>query len=152
VSAALAATHRLARVAELLAASPSADARAHAADLRKWLSDPDKGTLDAALGLSLGRGENDPRDDLLRQKRDTLLIVIANKISADKDVSIQARILHSRLSTYYTGRWRFDRVKESNPYQPAALECFLCEIFRLKDHLPVVGSLRRILRATKSGF
>jgi hypothetical protein len=149
MSAALAAARRLARLAELLASSADDDARAHAAGLRRWLSDPDKGTLDDALGLSLGRGENDPRDDLLRQKRDTLLTVVAHKLSPDKDVTVQARVLHRTLSIYHGGRWRHDRVKSANPYQPAVLECFLFEIFRLKDYLPVAGSLRRILRATK---
>jgi hypothetical protein len=149
---ALAAARRIARVIEPLRRLGSPDALAVAAGLERWLTDADKSSLDAALGLSLRRGENDPRDDLLRQKRDTLLTVVANKVAPDKDVTVQARVLHSRLSTYYTGRWRFDRVKELNPYQPAALECFLFEIFRLKDHVPVTGSLRRILRATKSGF
>jgi hypothetical protein len=146
---ALAATRRLARLADYLATSPSADARAHADGLRRWLSDPDKGTMDAALGLSLGRGENDPRDDLLRQKRDTLLIVVANKVAPDKDTSVQARVLHRTLSIYHGGRWRHDRVKPTNPYRDNVIEYFMFEIFRLKDHLPVAPSLRRILRATK---
>jgi hypothetical protein len=146
---ALVAARRLARLAELLASSADDDARAHAAGLRRWLSDPDKGTVDAALGLTLGRGSNDPRDDIRRERRDSLLAAVAEKLAPGADDCERARVLHTRLSTYHTGRWRHDRVKPTNPYQPTALECFLFEIFRLKDHLPVAGSLRRILRATK---
>jgi hypothetical protein len=152
MSNALAATRRIARVIEPLRRLGTPDALAVAAGLESWIQDPDKGTVDAALGLSLGRGENDPRDDLLRQKRDTLLTVVANKLSPDKDVTVQARVLHRTLSIYHGGRWRHDRVKPTNPYRDNVIEFFLFEIFRLKDHLPVVGSTRRILRATKSGF
>jgi hypothetical protein len=74
---ALVAARRLARLAELLASSADDDARAHAAGLRRWLSDPDKGTVDAALGLTLGRGSNDPRDDIRRERRDSLLAAVA---------------------------------------------------------------------------
>jgi hypothetical protein len=149
---ALTAARRIARVIEPLRRLGSPDALAVAAGLERWLTDADKGSLDAALGLSLGRGENDPRDDLLRQKRDTLLIVVAHKLASDKDVTIQARVLHRTLSIYHGGRWRHDRVKPINPYRNGAIEFFLFEIFRRKDHLPVTGSLRRILRATKSVF
>jgi hypothetical protein len=149
---ALAAARRIARVIEPLRRLGSPDATALAAGLESWLSDPDKPTLDDALGLALGRGGNDPRDDLRRQRRDSLLAEVAHKLAPGADDCEAARVLHARLSAYASGRWRFDRVRESNPYRADTLEFSLFEIFRLKDHLPVTGSLRRILRATKSGF
>jgi hypothetical protein len=152
MSAALAAARRFQRMIEPLRRLGSPDATALAAGLESWLSDPDKPTLDDALGLTLGRGSNDPRDDIRRERRDRALVEVANKLAPGADVSEAARVLHSRLSTYASGRWRHDRVRESNPYRADTLEFSLFEIFALKDHLPVVGSLRRILRATKSGF
>jgi hypothetical protein len=152
MSAALAAARRIERMIEPLRRLGSPDATALAAGLESWLSDPDKPTLDDALGLALGRGSNDPRDDLRRERRDSLLAAVAEKLSPGADDCEAARVLHSRLSAYASGRWRFDRVKSANPYRADALEFSLFEIFALKDHLPVVGSLRRILRATKPHF
>ena len=152
MSAALAAARRIERVIEPLRRLGSPDALAVAVGLERWLADPDKGSMDDALGLALGRGSNDPRDDLRRERRDRLLVEVANKLAPGADVCEQARVLHARLSSYASGRWRFDRVREANPYRADALEFSLFEIFTLKDHVPVAGSLRRILRATKSQF
>jgi hypothetical protein len=149
---ALAAARRIERMTEPLRRLGTPDAMALAAGLERWLSDPDKGSMDDALGLALSRGGNDPRDDLRRERRDSLLVQVAGKLAPGADDCEAARVLHSRLSLYYSGRWRHDRVRESNPYRADTLEFSLYEIFSLKDHLPVVGSLRRILRATKSGF
>jgi hypothetical protein len=152
VSSALSAARRIARVIEPLRRLGTPDAMELAAGLERWLTDPDKGSMDDALGLTLGRGSNDPRADIRRERRDRLLVEAADQLSPGADACEQSRILHARLSAYASGRWRHDRVKDSNPYRDDAIEHLFFEVFRLVDHAPVVGSLRRILRATKSQF
>jgi hypothetical protein len=147
---ALAATRRLARLADLLATLPSPDAQHHAECLNEWLAS--EVDLDTACGLTLSRGQSDPRGALKRERRDLILATAADKLSPNGDPVVRARVLHIHLSRYAGGRWRHDRTKDENPYRPDALEHLFFEVFRLVDHLPVAGSLRRILRTTKSVF
>jgi hypothetical protein len=105
--------------------------------------------LDQAMGLALARGQSDPRRDLTREARDRLLTAAADKLLPAGEVWEQARLLHHHLSTFAAGRWRFDRIKKASPYRPEAIEHSFFEALRLIDHVPVEGSLRRIIRSTK---
>ena len=112
---ALAAARRLRRLADLLAGSSSADARAHAADLRRWLSDSRKPSLDSILGVSVGPRERDPRSALNLEERDKLLRSLASELLPNNCPAEQACAIAAEWARYFDGPWREQRTWERTP-------------------------------------
>jgi hypothetical protein len=141
------------RKIQRLAASLQGEAPRNPADdawlgtaLQTYLGGAD---LDQAMGLALARGQSDPRRDLMREARDAALAAAADRLLPAGEVWEQARLLHHHLSKFAAGRWRFDRIRKASPYRPDTVEHLFFEALSRIDHVPVEGSLKRIIRSTK---
>jgi hypothetical protein len=103
-----------------------------------WLTLGARGDLRAFLGETEHRRHDiDARNRLLR---DAARSLFGNATRAD-----QARRLQKALTDYSEHAWRIDCIETQNPNAPGSLVALCWEVLRLRDHVPSLRQLKRIL-------
>jgi hypothetical protein len=99
-------------------------------------------TLDRAFGVRPASGR-DPRTELRHERRKRLLRDIAARFPGS-DLK-RADQLHERLSIYFGGRWRRDRLADRCPYAPDTVEAALWQTLKIEPAVLSGDRIRRLI-------